>query len=82
MKQTFEELINNCIVEVAQKHKLGNNLVTGHRREYFKEAAIMALKQVREATIQDCLDICLGNDDTKEVYKDILKWVDKDSIEI
>lgn len=71
MKQTFKELANSK----SFLSKKNNGFL-------HEETVVKLLKQVREATIQDCLDICLGNDDTKEAYKDILKWVDKDSIEI
>ncbi len=40
--KTYKE----CCAEVAQKHKLGNSLVIGHKPALFEEAAIMFAGQV------------------------------------
>lgn len=46
--KTYED----CKKEVAQKHKLGNTLVTGHRAIYFQEAAeLYAEQQVKNLNI-------------------------------
>lgn len=52
---TLEELINESCKTVAEKHNIGSNLVTGHKSAYFKEAMLLALQQVREATIKECI---------------------------
>lgn len=51
---TLEELINESCKIIAEKYNIGSNLVTGHKSSYFKEAMLLALQQVREATIKEC----------------------------
>lgn len=40
--KTYKE----CCNEVAKAHKLGNNLITGHKAVYYEEAAAMYVKEV------------------------------------
>ena len=49
---TFKE----CCSIVAQKHKLGNNLVTGHKYSYYEEAAIMYAELIRAKTLKVAAD--------------------------
>ena len=46
----------DCKREVAQKHKLGNTLVTGHRATYFEEAAeLYAESKVKNLSLSDVI---------------------------
>ena len=40
-----EEILEKCFKESAESNLKSKNLVTGHRREYFKEAALKAMKE-------------------------------------
>lgn len=42
---TYEQ----CCIEIAIKHRVGNNLVTGHKASYFTEAAELYARKQREA---------------------------------
>lgn len=46
--KTYQE----CCAEIAQKHKLGNNLTTGHKAKYFQEAA----KLYAEGVVDECAE--------------------------
>lgn len=43
--KTAEEQFTDACIKVAKKYNLGDNLITGHRRTYFEEAAILMCLQ-------------------------------------
>lgn len=47
-----KEIIEKHQKLIAQKYKLGNSLVTGHRKGYFDEAAKLAFSKIIELTLQ------------------------------
>ena len=55
MNKPITQLIEDISKEIAQENYIGTNLVTGHKAAYFKEMALRVAKQVREATIKECL---------------------------
>ena len=39
-------ILNNCQSDVAKKHNLGSQLVTGHKKTYFDEAAVLLINKI------------------------------------
>ncbi len=85
MNKTLEQLIKDISKEIAQENHIGTNLVTGHKAAYFKEMTLRVAKQVREATIKECIDLSqikYYNGETGYLDSKVINDLDKESIEI
>jgi len=45
-EKELQQLIDECQSEIAKKHRLGDKLVTGHRKGFFDEATILLINKI------------------------------------
>jgi len=46
-KSEVLKMLEQCQHEVAVRHQLGSKLVTGHRKNYYDEAALLLLEKLK-----------------------------------
>lgn len=42
----LQKLIDECQSEIAKKHRLGDKLVTGHKKSFFDESTILLIEKL------------------------------------
>jgi hypothetical protein len=80
MEINIQEILIKHQKIVAQKHNLGNSLVTGHKKGYFDESFNSAIKDIIIAVLQEAADSAITNDDIDGDSGEGSFWVDKESI--
>jgi hypothetical protein len=60
-QEHLQKLIDECQQEIAKKYKLGEKLVTGHRKGFFDEATKLLVQKLSSGPMSDWQGGCLQN---------------------
>lgn len=67
------DLFDECCKQVAKQEGIGKNLVTGHRREYFKKAAEMLIRSITQIHNDKIKQLTYTINEVQSLNKDLIQ---------